>query len=198
MIRDSTRSEPPPTQARAQDPRTDSQILDDLMAQAYAHQNGGGIPTGYVVSSDEKKQNGTVVTILDGAPPPGHQPEIRSSIASWLRRHHPLQLNPMSANHPGYPASPLGSPRITTPPRSPNPPIPSPTPSPRQPKQPDPSRLKSVWSNSSGVTSDITSDGNTNSIIGLYGQASGSPTDVTSEEPGRNENRASSPVLGHI
>ncbi|KAK3328799.1 hypothetical protein B0H66DRAFT_596414 [Apodospora peruviana] len=80
------------------DPRTNSQILDDLIAASYAHQNGGGTSpaVGFVATTDEKTPDGTYpVSILPPAPK-GSQPEIRSSIASWLRRHHPLHLNPLS------------------------------------------------------------------------------------------------------
>lgn len=88
------------------DPRSNSQILDELIAASYAHQNGQdnnannnySIPNGYVLSStalDEKQADGAYpVTIIQ--PAPTHQPEVRKSVASWLRKHHPLKLNPLS------------------------------------------------------------------------------------------------------
>ncbi|EGZ76902.1 hypothetical protein NEUTE2DRAFT_153674 [Neurospora tetrasperma FGSC 2509] len=84
------------------DPRSNSQILDELIAASYAHQNGqdSSIPNGYVLPDpttalDEKQADGAYpVTIIQ--PAPTHQPEIRKSVASWLRKHHPLKLNPLS------------------------------------------------------------------------------------------------------
>ncbi|KAJ4416597.1 hypothetical protein N0V85_002229 [Neurospora sp. IMI 360204] len=82
------------------DPRSNSQILDELIAASYAHQNGQeqSIPDGYILSStalDEKQADGAYpVTIIQ--PAPTHQPEVRKSVASWLRKHHPLKLNPLS------------------------------------------------------------------------------------------------------
>ncbi|KAK3341991.1 hypothetical protein B0T25DRAFT_559750 [Lasiosphaeria hispida] len=88
-----TTTTPPPA-----NPRTDSQILNDLMSAAHAHQNGNGngssFPQHYIpTDADEKHPSGSRVTLLEAAPV-GPQPVIRSSIASWLRRHHPLKLNP--------------------------------------------------------------------------------------------------------
>lgn len=87
------------------DPRSNSQILDELIAASYAHQNGQdgtnntySIPNGYVLPAtvpDEKRADGAhPVTIIQ--PAPTHQPEVRKSVASWLRKHHPLKLNPLS------------------------------------------------------------------------------------------------------
>ncbi|CCC07989.1 hypothetical protein SMACR_01554 [Sordaria macrospora] len=86
------------------DPRSNSQILDELIAASYAHQNGHdntnntySIPNGYVLPTalDEKRADSAhPVTII--RPAPTHQPEIRKSVASWLRKHHPLKLNPLS------------------------------------------------------------------------------------------------------
>ncbi|KAK3937513.1 hypothetical protein QBC46DRAFT_392537 [Diplogelasinospora grovesii] len=76
------------------DPRTQSQIMDELMASAYAQQNGAPIPYGYTLGEKRPGQEDDPVTILQ--PAPVAQPQIRFSIASWLRRHHPLRLNPLS------------------------------------------------------------------------------------------------------
>lgn len=87
-----TRDIPPPPPA---DTRTDSQILDELMNTAYAHQNGG-------VVTDEKRKtrldstNPSEGAVEEGVSFPYHTAKIRPSIASWLRRHHPLQLNSLS------------------------------------------------------------------------------------------------------
>ncbi|KAK3693463.1 hypothetical protein B0T22DRAFT_449853 [Podospora appendiculata] len=86
------------------DARTQSQILDELMAASYAHQNGGAapapaasfnaFPNGFM--ANEKESDGSYpVTIIQ--PIPQRQPELRTSFASWLRRHHPLKLNPLSS-----------------------------------------------------------------------------------------------------
>ncbi|KAK0624573.1 hypothetical protein B0T17DRAFT_244726 [Bombardia bombarda] len=93
------------------DVRTQSQIMDELMAASYAHQNGGAappamsiapIPDGYL--QNEKGPDGSYpVTIIQ--PAPLRQPELRFSIASWLRRHHPLKLNPMSGQSSIYSVS---------------------------------------------------------------------------------------------
>src|SRR5207237_1195740 len=61
----------------------DSQILRDLLAAAHAHQNGAASDTS---STLDEKAAGAVV----------ENAQIRHSIASWLRRHHPLKLNPMA------------------------------------------------------------------------------------------------------
>ncbi|KAK0719255.1 hypothetical protein B0H67DRAFT_681423 [Lasiosphaeris hirsuta] len=100
-----------PTTTTTTTPRTDSQILNELMSAAHAHQNGGGggLPQHYV-PTDEKHPSGSRVTLLEAAPPPGPQPVIRLSIASWLRRHHPLKLNPLaSARGSTFTASARGS-----------------------------------------------------------------------------------------
>ncbi|KAK1752787.1 hypothetical protein QBC47DRAFT_432561 [Echria macrotheca] len=76
-----------PTPGAGRDGRTDSQILADLMATAHAHQNGNASSSA-TSSTDEK---GTVVVNV------AENAQIRSSIASWLRRHHPLQLNDPAA-----------------------------------------------------------------------------------------------------
>lgn len=114
--------------------RTDAEILRDLMATAHAHQNGGAglIPEGYVVAG-EKKTDSLVVP----------QAEIRSSIASWLRRHHPLQLNPMSDRNSMRSVSRCGSVTPTsnlTTPRSPLGPL-TPSRSPISPNRPQLSPL---------------------------------------------------------
>ncbi|KAK4443841.1 hypothetical protein QBC34DRAFT_416443 [Podospora aff. communis PSN243] len=59
------------------DPRTNSQILDEMMATAYG--NDGS-------AADEKRQSDY----------PYHKAKMRPSMASWLRRQNPLQLNSLS------------------------------------------------------------------------------------------------------
>jgi len=254
--------------------RTDAQILNDLLATAYAHQNGRPPPPSSGNSSsglsDEKRNQ--VVTILDRvsspadsrslthaypypqvpphphaqsptqAPSPSHQPtsdqhpgggipaslppnaEIRSSIASWLRRHHPLQLNPMagradsregSLRSPSTPGSPrsLASAASSASfgagamPKSPGFPVPkSPSPSgggvsagrggggASQQQENGNGKFLSVWSETSRATSGMVSE-ETSSVPSYYGQALGSPSE---EREGGDvpDNRASSPVLG--
>ncbi|KAJ9158163.1 hypothetical protein NKR19_g3556 [Coniochaeta hoffmannii] len=69
-------------------PRSQSAIMADLMASAYATQNGG-VMSPSDAYPDEK--------MADSPHSGQQQPQIRASIASWLRRHHPLNLNPLSA-----------------------------------------------------------------------------------------------------
>jgi len=107
------------------------------MATAHAHQNGGAglIPDGYVVAG-EKKTDSLVVP----------QAEIRLSIASWLRRHHPLQLNPMSDRNSMRSVSRCGSATPTsnpTTPRSPRWPL-TPSKSPVSPNRPQLSPLSTT------------------------------------------------------
>ncbi|KAK1827421.1 hypothetical protein QBC39DRAFT_176481 [Podospora conica] len=81
-------AQPPPTYTphtntnTAQQPR-DSQVLRDLLAAAHAHQNGAASDRS---STLNEKTGGAGV----------ENAQIRHSIASWLRRHHPLKLNPMA------------------------------------------------------------------------------------------------------
>jgi hypothetical protein len=62
------------------------------MTSAYAHQNGG------VNVTDGKHRTTSSYSSSDqeGTSFPYQQAKIRQSIASWLRRHHPLQLNSLS------------------------------------------------------------------------------------------------------
>jgi hypothetical protein len=79
--RSTSRKPPQPEDGPPPNPRSQSAIMADLMASAYAAQNGGSMTDTY---PNEKS-------------PTEPQPQIRSSVASWLRRHHPLTLNPLSA-----------------------------------------------------------------------------------------------------
>ena len=136
----------PPTQAPPlpADTRTDSQILDELMNKAYSHQNGG------VDVTDEKRHtnDGTASSgdVDEGVSFPYHQAKIRPSIASWLRRHHPLQLNSLSrwssTTTSSVPTTPfMNRATETVPPVPPVPAVLSVTGMGRQS-----SRFKSVWS----------------------------------------------------
>ncbi|KAK0658024.1 hypothetical protein B0T16DRAFT_402893 [Cercophora newfieldiana] len=224
---------PEATTSRVGDPltRTDSQILNDLLATAYAHQNGRTTPPG--IASEKAHQ---VLTVLDRVPPPEGEDNvhgangipnatIRSSIASWLRRHHPLQLNPMadgedarsregSINSPSSPRSPGigGSGSIPKSPGIPKSPSPlstmASTPEDTRPplqqhqkpqQQQQQGKFLSVWSDTSRATSVPSSEG-LGSVLGYYGQALGSPTETAPKEgdslPAVGKNRSSSPVLG--
>ncbi|KAH8902833.1 hypothetical protein BR93DRAFT_941147 [Coniochaeta sp. PMI_546] len=128
--------------------RSQSEIMDELMASAYATQNGGDMSRAYL----DEKRNG------DGsAPAVTEQPQIRRSIASWLRRHHPLDLNPLGGR-----SSTASAPRTTISQESDLSP-----PQPAQRKQ-DQTKFVSVWSDS---TPDSSSSGGT-SIISFYGKGS--------------------------
>jgi hypothetical protein len=69
--------------------RSQSAIIADMLESAYATQNGSAMPHAY----PSEKTAGDDSSSL---PVSEQQPQIRSSIASWLRRHHPLDLNPLS------------------------------------------------------------------------------------------------------
>ncbi|KAI8202312.1 hypothetical protein K4K52_006476 [Colletotrichum sp. SAR 10_76] len=97
--------------------RAPSSIMAELMGAAYAAENGsagGGYhpddrnsltPQGYL---DEKKYaSGRQLPILE--PAPVHQPNVRNSIASWIRRHHPLKLNPLSGRSSVYSSRTMGA-----------------------------------------------------------------------------------------
>jgi len=94
---------PPTAPAR----RAPSSIMAELMDQAYAAENGGYYgnpdrnsltPQGYL---DEKRVDPTrQLPILE--PAPVAQPNVRNSIASWIRRHHPLKLNPLAGRSSVY------------------------------------------------------------------------------------------------
>ncbi|EFQ33022.1 hypothetical protein CGRA01v4_00495 [Colletotrichum graminicola] len=87
--------------------RAPSSVMAELMGQAYAAENGGYYgnpdrnsltPQGYL---DEKRVDPTrQLPILE--PAPVAQPNVRNSIASWIRRHHPLKLNPMGGRSSVY------------------------------------------------------------------------------------------------
>ncbi|KAK1994407.1 hypothetical protein LX36DRAFT_208311 [Colletotrichum falcatum] len=87
--------------------RAPSSVMAELMGQAYAAENGGYYgnpdrnsltPQGYL---DEKRFDpARQLPILE--PAPVAQPNVRSSIASWVRRHHPLKLNPLSGRSSVY------------------------------------------------------------------------------------------------
>ncbi|KAB5559583.1 hypothetical protein GE09DRAFT_60759 [Coniochaeta sp. 2T2.1] len=151
--------------------RTQSQIIADMMASANAMQNGG-IPSPY--RPDEKSP----ISPLAG----GEQPQIRTSIASWLRRHHPLNLNPQDgrastaasaskiASLASLPKTPTtGSSRTTT--------ISLDSPE-RKPKTADKDKGKfiSVWSNSTPSTASegnrntVSDEGRETAILSMYGK----------------------------
>ncbi|KAK4220299.1 hypothetical protein QBC37DRAFT_5773 [Rhypophila decipiens] len=95
------------------DPRSNSQILDDLIAASYAHQNGGTMPAGGVWSAQDEKRDLEHANVANIAPQSRQleddQPQIRFSIASWLRRHHPLKLNPMGSKRGSMASSAVSS-----------------------------------------------------------------------------------------
>lgn len=138
--------------------------MNELMASAYATQNGGDMSGAYL---DEK------ATGQGPSPMATEQPQIRRSIASWLRRHHPLDLNPLggrssTASAPrttGGRSSMASSAARTTISQvnelSPPPPA-------HQRQQQDKAKFVSVWSDS---TPDASSSGST-SIISFYGKGS--------------------------
>ncbi|WQF83632.1 hypothetical protein CDEST_08646 [Colletotrichum destructivum] len=93
--------------------RSPSSVMAELMGHAYAAENGHGAagayasdnadrnsltPQGYL---DEKRHDpARQLPILE--PAPVAQPNVRNSFASWIRRHHPLKLNPMSGRNSVY------------------------------------------------------------------------------------------------
>ncbi|KAK2038778.1 hypothetical protein LZ31DRAFT_109624 [Colletotrichum somersetense] len=87
--------------------RAPSSVMAELMGQAYAAENGGYYgnpdrntltPQGYL---DEKRVDPSrQLPILE--PAPVAQPNVRNSIASWIRRHHPLKLNPLAGRSSVY------------------------------------------------------------------------------------------------
>lgn len=137
--------------------------MNELMASAYATQNGGDMSGAYL---NEKAAG------QDPSPVATEQPQIRRSIASWLRRHHPLDLNPLggrssTASVPrttGGRSSMASSAQRTTISQvnelSPPPPA--------HQGQQDKAKFISVWSDS---TPDSSSSGST-SIISFYGKGS--------------------------
>ncbi|KAB5585164.1 hypothetical protein GE09DRAFT_1276764 [Coniochaeta sp. 2T2.1] len=154
--------------------RTQSQIIADMVASANAMQNGG-IPSPY--HPDEKSP----ISPLAG----GEQPQIRTSIASWLRRHHPLNLNPQDGR--ASTASASKTPSLASVPKTPT------TGSPRtttisldsperksKPADKDKGKFISVWSNSTPstasegnrntVSSSESGDGGGTAILSMYGK----------------------------
>ncbi|KAK1984483.1 hypothetical protein LZ30DRAFT_431085 [Colletotrichum cereale] len=97
--------------------RAPSSVMAELMGHAYATENGGYYgnpgggpdrnsltPQGYL---DEKRFDpARQLPVLE--PAPVAQPNVRNSIASWIRRHHPLKLNPMSGRTSVYSARSAG------------------------------------------------------------------------------------------
>ncbi|KAK0614532.1 hypothetical protein B0T14DRAFT_570462 [Immersiella caudata] len=132
------------------EPRTQSQILNELMAEVY----GGGDSS----TTDEKRQSDY----------PYQKAKMRPSMASWLRRHHPLQLNSLSRwststskTRPSSTATSLPSNRNTTASLAlgPETGIPAVPPLPTlPPKARDSDRFKSVWSDTSAGTVETDSD----------------------------------------
>ncbi|OIW22819.1 hypothetical protein CONLIGDRAFT_150775 [Coniochaeta ligniaria NRRL 30616] len=140
-----------PSNPRPQDNvRSQSQIMDELMASAYATQNGGDMSRTYL---DEK------MAANSSPPAVAEQPQIRRSIASWLRRHHPLDLNPLGGGR----TSTASAPRTTISDVSELAP-----PQPAQRKQ-DKTKYISVWSDS---TPDSSSSSGSTSIVSFYGRGS--------------------------
>ncbi|KAK7436799.1 hypothetical protein CaCOL14_000444 [Colletotrichum acutatum] len=101
---------PPTMPAARPSRRSPSSIFAELMGHAYAAENGSAgngtygndrnslTPQGYL---DEKRYDpARQLPILE--PAPVAQPNVRNSIASWIRRHHPLKLNPMSGRSSMY------------------------------------------------------------------------------------------------
>ncbi|KZL75641.1 hypothetical protein CI238_04867 [Colletotrichum incanum] len=96
--------------------RSPSSVMAELMGHAYVTENGnaGGYygndrnsltPEGYL---DEKRYDPSrQLPILE--PAPVAQPNVRNSIASWIRRHHPLKLNPMSGRSSVYSTRTIGA-----------------------------------------------------------------------------------------
>ncbi|KAL0940549.1 uncharacterized protein CTRU02_203312 [Colletotrichum truncatum] len=94
--------------------RAPSSIMAELMGAAYAAENGNAgygpdrnslTPQGYL---DEKTYDPSrQLPILE--PAPVHQPNVRNSIASWIRRHHPLKLNPLSGRSSVYSTRTIGA-----------------------------------------------------------------------------------------
>ncbi|GKT51948.1 uncharacterized protein ColSpa_12129 [Colletotrichum spaethianum] len=96
--------------------RSPSSVMAELMGHAYANENGnaGGYygndrnsltPEGYL---DEKRYDpARQLPVLE--PAPVAQPNVRNSIASWIRRHHPLKLNPLSGRSSVYSTRTIGA-----------------------------------------------------------------------------------------
>ncbi|WYZ37644.1 hypothetical protein EsH8_II_001150 [Colletotrichum jinshuiense] len=94
--------------------RSPSSVMAELMGHAYAAENGGAgaysnrnslTPQGYL---DEKRYDPSrQLPILE--PAPVAQPNVRNSFASWIRRHHPLKLNPMGGRSSVYSTRTVGA-----------------------------------------------------------------------------------------
>jgi hypothetical protein len=134
------------------DPRTQSQILNDLMAKTYGRDSS---------ATDEKRQSDY----------PYQKAKMRPSMASWLRRHHPLQLNSLSRwsastskTRPSSTVTSSPSNRNTTTslasgPETAVPAVPAVPPLPAlPPKARNSERFKSVWSDTSAGTVETDSD----------------------------------------
>ncbi|KAF6800916.1 hypothetical protein CMUS01_15539 [Colletotrichum musicola] len=101
--------------------RSPSSVMAELMGAAFAAQGGNSgrdrnslTPQGYL---DEKTYDpARQLPILE--PAPVHQPNVRNSVASWIRRHHPLKLNPLSGRSSVYSTRTLGAsaPDVNAPP----------------------------------------------------------------------------------
>jgi len=80
------------------DDRTNSQILDELIATAYGDTKSNRSSA----VADEKRRTDSFNSrsapddIDNGVTYPYHQAKMRPSVASWLRKVHPLQLNALS------------------------------------------------------------------------------------------------------
>ncbi|OHF02496.1 hypothetical protein CORC01_02191 [Colletotrichum orchidophilum] len=102
---------PPTMPAARPSRRSPSSIFAELMGHAYAAENGTAGPGTYATNDrnsltpqgylDEKTYDpARQLPVLE--PAPVAQPNVRNSIASWIRRHHPLKLNPMSGRSSVY------------------------------------------------------------------------------------------------
>jgi len=123
--------------------------MNELMASAYAAQNGDTTPHGYPA---EKTSN---------LPTAEAQPQLRSSVASWLRRHHPLNLNPPSSAR----SSAASAARTTIISQVNELPPPPPI-----LKTQDKSRLVSVWSESTTSSDAAGSAGRNTAVPSFYGE----------------------------
>jgi hypothetical protein len=115
---------------RAELRRSPSSLMGELMEAAYDVENGqrdpyqqyAQTPQGYL---DEKRYDpNQQLPILQ--PAPVAQPVVSESIASWVRRHNPLKLNPVSGRASIYSTAGTVTPRdLNGPPPAAPPPVPA-------------------------------------------------------------------------
>ncbi|TQN64750.1 hypothetical protein CSHISOI_10592 [Colletotrichum shisoi] len=98
--------------------RSPSSFMAELMSHAYAAEDGhaaaGAYPGAYASDNDADRNSLAPQGYLDEKrhdparqlpilePAPVAQPNVRNSFASWIRRHHPLKLNPMPGRNSVY------------------------------------------------------------------------------------------------